>query len=155
MTITKADLEIINGDLETANAALQDRIDQLEAALAATGADDTQRDELSQTLWIGDRYTPGKTRAGKPKVNFSAQKSVTDQGGQRHYGPYRSFVAYGDLATTAIGILQGDDHLVDITAFESPWTDRSRRSDWVITSIAVRPRKEAEPETTDDSEVPF
>jgi hypothetical protein len=37
-------------------------------------------------------------------------------------------------------VLSGDNKLVDITAFESPWGNNTRRSDWVITSIIPRER---------------
>jgi hypothetical protein len=167
MSITKADLEAVNADLEAANLVLKQRIETLEATLAATGDDDdAQRDELSQTLWLRDRYTPDKTRDGQPKITFGAQKSVRNQDGTRTYGPYKTFVAYAknvDIDQVR-AILDGDDRLVEITAFESPWKDREgyKHSDWVVTSMTIRPRTvaaaapesfEGQPES--DEEIPF
>lgn len=141
-TATKATL---SQDLEAAEA----RIAELEAQI-----EELQRVELRTTVWINDRITTDSTRSGDPLVKFTGQKSVKNQDGGRIYGQYHNFVAYRDLADRFHELAAAGEKLVIITAFESPWTNGSRKSDWVVTSITPFERPEAgqAPET---SEAPF
>ena len=125
-----------NPALEAAEARiaeLQARIEQLE------------RVELHTTVWINDRITTDSTRGGDPLVKFSGQKSVKGQDGSRIYGQYHNFVAYRGLAERFHDLIGAGEKLVTITAFESPWTNGSRKSDWVVTSITPFERPEAGP----------
>jgi hypothetical protein len=151
-----------------ATAAHVAKIADLEQQITALQTRLEQRDELSQVLWLNDRYTVARTQGDRLKVRFSAQKSVL-RGEHRSYGEYRNFVAYGELAETIIPMLQSTERLARISAFESPWSDNSKRSDWVVTELTVIPRVEPaaseEPAATEqpvpftqdptDEEVPF
>jgi hypothetical protein len=125
-----------NPALEAAEA----RIVELEARI-----EELQRVELSTTVWINDRITADKTKAGDPLVKFSAQKSVKNQDGGRVYGQYHNFVAYGPMAELFHELAAAGEKLVNITAFESPWSNGARKSDWVVTSITPFKRPEAGP----------
>ncbi len=139
-TTTKATL---SSDLEAAEARvieLEARIIELEARI-----EDLQRVELSTTVWINDRITSDTTRGGDPLVKFSGQKSVKAADSGRVYGQYHNFVAYRDMADTFNQLHAAGEKLVTITAFESPWSNGARRSDWVVTSITPFVRPEAAP----------
>jgi hypothetical protein len=134
-------------------------IHSLQAQVAELQAQAESRDELSQILWLNDRYSFARTQAGKQLVRFSAQKSTQKQDGTRSYGPYKNFVCYNEELVEQISeILQSNDRLVRVNGFESPWTDNSKRSDWVVTAISVIPRvaPENEPSApTQEQQVPF
>ena len=132
-TATKATLA---SDLESAEA----RIAELEARIA-----ELDRAELSTTLWANDRVTTDRTRGDKLVVKFSAQKSVKTQDGARVYGQYHNFVAYGDMAEIFQELNAAGEKLLKITAFESPWSNGARKSDWVVTSLAPFERPEQAP----------
>lgn len=124
-------------------AADAQKIQALEAQVTELQGRLENSDELNQILWLNDRYSFARTTtSNKQLVRFSAQKSSQRQDGSgRAYGPYKNFVAYDeDLVAAVTEILQSNDKLVRITAFESPWLDNSKRSDWVVTSITVIPR---------------
>ncbi len=144
-------------------------IHSLQSQIAELQAQAENRDELSQILWLNDRYSFARTQStGKQLVRFSAQKSTQKQDGTRSYGPYKNFVCYNEeLVEQITEILQSNDRLVRINGFESPWTDNSKRSDWVVTAISVIPRVAPENEAPaqgqqapfsadpTDEEVPF
>lgn len=109
-------------------------IERLGALLGSQ--EETYGNRLVQRLWISDRYEIGKTQAGGLKVSFSGQVSARENDGSRSYGAYKNLVAYNENAAAAKAILEGLDRLVEITAFEKPWSNNSKRSDWVILSIA-------------------
>lgn len=114
-------------------------IDRLNAALAATPAaevSETYGNRLVQILWISDRYEIGKTQGGGLKVSFTGQVSAKNQDAIRVYGAYKNLIAYGEQADAAKAILEGEDRLVEIQAFEKPWSNNAKRSDWVILSIS-------------------
>ena len=139
-TATKA-----NPALEAAEAQiteLQARIEGLE------------RVEVRTTVWINDRVTTDRTKSDKLVVKFSGQKSVKNQNGDRVYGSYWNFVAYGDMAEAFQALADAGEKLVTIEAFESPWTNGARKSDFVVKSITPFERPEAgqAPET---GEAPF
>lgn len=152
MATTKAQLESANAELAASNAELLEKIQQLTALLEAP-AEEPQRDELQQRLWIDEAsVVRDHTKSGKRRLTFRAQKSSLDkQSGRRVYGANRSFVALGDLATTVHELLLTGDRLFDLTAWESPWLNGSRRSDWMLTSIHPVERK-PEPEAEADAE---
>jgi hypothetical protein len=120
--------------------ALEARITELEAQIETL-----QSCELRTTVWINDRVETGKTQSDKPYAKFSAQKSVKTSTGKRVYGQYHNFIAYGEMADLFISLRANDEALMTITAFESPWTNGSRKSDWVVTSITPFERPEAGP----------
>jgi hypothetical protein len=123
-------------------AALEARVLELE-----TQVEDLRSCELRTTVWINDRVETGKTQGGKPYAKFSGQKSVKTADGKRVYGCYHNFVAYGDMADAFINLRAQDRNLLTITAFESPWSNGARKSDWVVTSITPFERPEAGPAT--------
>lgn len=139
-TTTKA-----NPALEAAEA----RITELSARI-----EELERTELRTTVWINDRVTSDSTKGGDPLVKFSGQKSVKNQDGNRIYGQYHNFVAYRELAERFHELAAAGEKLVTITAFESPWTNGSRKSDWVVTSITPFERPEAAP-AAEPGEAPF
>jgi len=122
-----------------ANAILLARIAELEAQLGNI-PDPLQADELQQTLWLSGRYSCGRTASNRLKLTFTAQKGARNRDNARVYGAIREFVAYSDVAEHALSVLSSGNNLVDITAFESPWSNNSKRSDWVLTSITPRER---------------
>lgn len=128
-----------------AAAAHAKKIQELENQIADLQAQLDNGSELSQTLWLNDRFDSDRTRSGKRRVRFSAQKSTVSDDGARAYGAYKNFVAYGELAEHIIRIIQSTENLVHITAFESPWSDNSKRSDWVVKSLTVIPRLDDRP----------
>lgn len=122
-------------------------IESLQQQITALQEQLENRDELSQILWLNDRYSFDVTQSGKRRVRFSAQKSTQKSDGSRAYGAYKNFVCYNeDLIGEITEVLQSNDRLVRINAFESPWTDNSKRSDFVVTAISVIPRVSPEPE---------
>jgi len=123
-----------NPALEAAEA----RITGLEARIK-----ELKRIELSTTVWVNDRITTDRTRSDKLKVTFSGQKSVKTADGGRVYGQYHNFVAYGEMAEHFQALIGAGERLLHITAFESPWTNGARKSDWVVISIAPFERPEA------------
>jgi phosphoserine aminotransferase len=140
-----------------ATAAHVAKIADLEQQIADLQARLEQRDELSQVLWLNNEYKVGRTQAGKTKVSFSAQKSVL-RGDVRNYGAYKNFVAYGELADAIVPLLQSNERLARVSGFESPWSDNSKRSDWVVTEITIIPRVEpaaSEEPTATEQPVPF
>mgnify|MGYP001809533707 CR=1 FL=1 len=139
-TTTKA-----NPALEAAEA----RITELSARI-----EELERTELRTTVWINDRITTDRTKSDKLVVKFSGQKSVKNADGGRVYGQYHNFVAYGDMAETFQQLNEAGEKLVVITAFESPWTNGARKSDWVVTSIT--PFERPEPgQAAEPGEAPF
>jgi hypothetical protein len=141
-------------------AALEARIAELE-----TQVEQLRSCELRTTVWINDRVSFDKTKTDKPLVKFSGQKSVKTADGGRVYGQYHNFVAYGaELVDQFKALRDADESLVSITAFESPWANGARKSDWVVLSIAPfeRPEPGAPAEQREpfsggptDEEVPF
>jgi hypothetical protein len=123
---------------KTNAAALEARIAELEAQLQ-----EIQSSEVRVTVWVNDRITSGTTKSGKPYVKFSAQKSVKNADGTRTYGAYWPFVAYGDLADQFNALRANEQNLLTIAAFESPWANNARKSDFVVTSIQAFERPEA------------
>jgi hypothetical protein len=114
-------------------ASLEDQISTMEQC------------EVRTTVWINDRITTDTTRSGKNLVKFSGQKSARNQDGTRVYGAYWNFVAYGDMADRFAELAADNQKLVTITAFESPWTNGARKSDFVVLSITPFARPEAAP----------
>lgn len=129
-------------ELEQQNQRLAAQLSML-TAQAAPAEEGERPNELRQRLWLNDRYSFSTTRnTGNKSIRFSAQKSVRKQDGSRAYGEYRNFVAYGEDADVVQEIFSQEDRLVDIEAFESPYQDGSKRSEWVIVKIALVPREE-------------
>ncbi len=123
---------------ETNAIALEARVAELEAQVT-----EIQSCELRTTCWVNDRITTDTTRSGKAVVKFTGQKSVKNADGSRVYGQYHGFVAYGDMADRFAELTAAGEKLMTITAFESPWSNGARRSDWVVTSITPFVRPEA------------
>lgn len=125
------------------NQRLQAQLNLLASAAMPQGEAPEREPELRQRLWLNDRYTAGFTRtSGNSFVRFTAQKSSRRQDNSRIYGEYRNFVAYGEMTAHVLEILSGQDRLVDIEAWESPYLDGSRKSRWVITAITPVERTE-------------
>jgi len=147
MTITtKAQLEQQILDLQAELAAAQHANDELRQQSEATTPE--KRDQLEQTVWLQTK-TPGQDRRGWTQdgdrtLRFGAQYAALDKrSGQRLYGPYKNFIAYGALAQQVDEIFKGDSRLARIGAYERPSTpseDGTRRSEWVLTAITVVPR---------------
>ena len=139
-------------------ADLQQRVAELEAALAATPAPaapaEERRDELCQVLWIQREIFTGQTPTGKTFTKVSAQKGQRQRDGSRTYGQAKNLVAYdngnGPLATKLAELHAAGEFLLAITAFESTYhtQDGRRCSEWVITSLSPLERTApvAEPE---------
>ena len=121
-------------------ATAEARIAELEATI-----EQLQSYEVCTTVWINERITVDKTKGGSPLVRFSGQKSVKNQDGSRVYGSYWNFVAYGDMADAFHVLAAAGEKLVTITAFESPWSNGVRKSDFVVQSITPFERPEAGP----------
>lgn len=150
-------------------AALEARIEQLEAQLSAITAEcetlqqtldaaaeqqsEARTSDLCQVLWINDRITTGSTRTGKRYIRFDAQYGRLDKrDGKRHYGVYKNFVAYGDEAFAVEAVLATGARLVRIEANELPWQDGSKRSDWIVNSMAAIAR--VNPESPQQQQLP-
>lgn len=134
--------------LQSALAAAQARIAELEAAQAERQEQPrAATPHLSQVLWlqrkalvpVGDdgKGNIGYTKTGVLAVRFGAQYASLDrESGQRVFGPWKFFSAYGDMAKAIISFMQGDDRLAAIEAYEEPWTSKhdpnARQSDWVV-----------------------
>jgi hypothetical protein len=121
-------------------AALEARVLELE-----TQIEELRSCELRTTVWINDKIEVDKTKGGKPSVKFTGQKSVKSADGKRIYGMYHRFVCYGEMAELFHQLRANNEALVTITAFESPWSNGTRQSDWVVTSITPFERPEAGP----------
>ncbi len=127
-----------NATKTTANTAtLEAHITELEAALK-----EANKYEMKSTLWLSDLVTTGRTKSDRLVVKFSAQKGVKNADGCRIYGAYWNFVAYGDTAERFQELTAAGERLVTITAFESPWTNGARKSDFVVLSITPYKRPE-------------
>lgn len=134
-------------------------IESLQATIAELQGRLETRDELSQILWLNDRYSFARTQStGKQLVRFSAQKSTQKQDGSgtRAYGAYKNFVCYDEqLVADITEVLQSNDRLVRINAYEQPWSDNSKRSDWVVVGFSVIPRVAPENEPAQEQSAPF
>ena len=91
-----------------------------------------------------------QTQAGKPAVKFDSQLSIWDKQNQETvYGPTWKFVCTdngnGDLATRVREFIEADTRLVNFKAFPRFYKtkDGAPGFDFMITSLEVRPRKEA------------
>lgn len=130
--------------LESALAAAQARISELEAQAEQPKA---AAPHLSQVLWLqrkplaeagpDGRGNISYTRTGVLVVRFGAQyASLNRQTGQRVFGPWRFFTAYGETASAIIAFMAGEDRLAAIEAYEEPWSSstdpNARQSDWVV-----------------------
>jgi hypothetical protein len=122
---------------KTTLAAAEARIAELEATVKHL-----KSCELSTTIWVNDKTTTDVTKGGKPVVKFSGQKSAKTQDGGRVYGCYHGFVAYGEMADRFQELASAGVRLMAITAFESPWTNGARRSDWVVLSLKAYEKAE-------------
>jgi len=131
----------------TTKAALSNELEIFQARVASLEdqISTMEQCEVRTTVWINDRITTDTTRSGKNLVRFSGQKSARNQDGTRVYGAYWNFVAYGDMADRFAELAADNQKLVTITAFESPWTNGARKSDFVVLSITPFARPEAAP----------
>lgn len=131
----------------SATASAKATITELEATISELQATiaEQQSCELRTTMWVNDRIVCDTTKAGKAIVKFSAQKSVKTADGGRVYGAYMNFVCYGEMADRFHELAAAGEKLIAITAFESPWTNGARKSDWVVLSLTPFARPEAAP----------
>jgi len=126
--------------------AAKARIAELEAAAQAP-APAAAAPHLSQVLWLqrkplteagpDGRGNISYTRTGVLVVRFGAQYASLDRkSGQRIFGPWRFFTAYGEVASAIIRFMAGEDRLAVIEAYEEPWASSvdpsARQSDWVV-----------------------
>jgi hypothetical protein len=135
--------------LAEALEAATSRISELEALLAAQGEQQqpTAAAHLDQVLWIqrkplAERTPDGKgnigyTRSGMLTVRFAAQYASLDKrSGNRTFGAWKFFTAYGEVAQQVIDLMRTEDRLVRVQAYEEPWSStqdpNARNSDWVV-----------------------
>lgn len=111
---------------------------------------------LDQVLWLQrkpltetgpgpeGRGNIGHTRQGTLTVRFGAQYASLDKRtGERRFGEWRFYTAYGDMASQVIAFMAGPDRLAKIQAYEEPWASQEgadRRSDWVVRGFTPIPR---------------
>lgn len=183
-TITKADLEAQVQELQSSLSAYESLQSELQQALARIEELEQQEtprnNDLCQVVWL-QRNAPqgdarGFTQGGKKFIKFGAQYSSLDErSGERMYGAWKNFRAYGELAEQIAEFFTGTDRLVRIEAFERPWRGRppagsqypTCNTEWVATGFSPMPRVDA-PATTPqtaastagygeptDEEVPF
>lgn len=98
--------------------------------------------ELRTRVWINDRMTTETTRSNSFKLSFSGQKSKKLENGSRVYGQYHNFVAFGETAEALHALLTSGEQLLQIEAFESPWSNNAKRSDWVVKTFAPVERQQ-------------
>ena len=157
---TKPELE---QQLETQNALVETLQQQVKSA-------ENIGNTLTGTLWlprsVDETFTikgsDGKddvviekikwsqTQAGKSAVKFDSQLSIWDKQNQETvYGPTWKFVCTdngnGDLASRVREFIEADTRLVNFKAFPRFYKtkDGATGFDFMITSLEVRPRKEA------------
>jgi hypothetical protein len=145
---------ITKAQLETALAAAQARISELEAALAAKPAEDGRRDQLEQTLWLQRNHPKhyGRFEDGTAWVQFGAQyarrnKEGTEafkDDGPRTFGGYKNFIAYGDIAEAVLNAFGDESRLARICAYEKPWHGKpdasgypTRNTEWAVTGFTL------------------
>lgn len=148
-TASLAAFEGLQGELEAALA----RIQELEAAAERPPVSN----ELTQVLWLqknaptGERV--GYTGNGSPFIAFGAQYGrMEERSGERVFGAWKNFRAYGDLAEAITAYFRGTDRLARITAFEKPWHGRpaegtqypTRNSEWIVVGFEPMPRVDAQ-----------
>lgn len=164
MATTKAQLEAQVQDLQsslTTFEVLQSELQQALERIEELERGSTPRNnDLAQVLWL-QRNAPegdarGFTQGGKKYLRFGAQySSLDEQSGQRFYGAWKNFRAYGELAEQIAEFFQGSDRLVRIEAFERPWHGKppaegqypTRNTEWIVTTFQPMPRVDA-PATT-------
>ena len=144
--------------LQTELDAALARIAELEAAQAETLAlAETAQAEariesnrLEQTVWLqknapSKEWSRGTTQGGKPFIRFGAQFSRLDKTtGERRFGAWKNYVAYGDVASQLEAAFAGTDRLAHMVAFEQPshGAGNERYTEWVVTEFALVPRIE-------------
>lgn len=131
--------------LEAATA----RIEQLEAQLAEQPQAPIPA-HLDQILWLQRKALTqigpdgkgniGYTDGGTLLVRFGAQYASLDrQSGQRIFGAWKFFTAYGDVAQAVINFMAGTDRLCRIQAYEQPYASNNdpnaRQSEWVVRGL--------------------
>lgn len=135
-------------ELQAELSTSQQRADDLQQQIETAAPAPQQRDQLEQTVWLQtnapDSDRRSWTQDGDMIIRFGAQYAALDKRtGQRLYGPYKNFVAYGALAQQVNELFMGDSRLARIGAYERPSTpseNGTRRSEWVLTTITVVPR---------------
>jgi len=184
-TITKAQLEAQVQDLQSSLTTFEALQSELQQALARIEELEQQgstprNNDLTQVVWLQKNAPQGDargfTQAGKKFIKFGAQySSLDEQSGQRFYGAWKNFIAYGQAAERIAEFFQGGDRLVRIEAFERPWHGKppagsqypTRNTEWIVTAFQPMPRVDA-PATTPqtaastagygeptDAEIPF
>ena len=146
--------------LQTELDAAQARIAELEAAQAEALAQEAAQTEtriesnrLEQTIWLqknapSKEWSRGTTQGGKPFIRFGAQFSRLDKAtGERRFGAWKNYVAYGDVASQLEAAFAGADRLAHMVAFEQPSHGTGERanerySEYVVTEFALVPRIE-------------
>ena len=133
--------------LETALAAAQARIAELEAATqSAEATEGGRRDQLEQTLWLQRKGVnrQGVTGDGTPWVQFGAQYASVGKDGQRTFGAWKDFVAFGDMAETVLEAFGTDNRLARIGAYERPWHGKpdasgypTRNTEWCVVQFSL------------------
>lgn len=134
-----------------------ERIAELEAAQAEALAQEAAQAEtriesnrLEQTIWLqknspSKEWSRGITQGNKPFIRFGAQFSRLDKTtGERRFGAWKNYVAYGDVASQLEAAFAGTDRLAHMVAFEQPshGAGNERYTEWVVTEFALVPRIE-------------
>ena len=127
-----------------------ERIAELEAAQAealalaetAQGEARVENNLLEQSVWLSrnapcQSWSRGFTKAGEPYIRFGAQYSARDEQGNRTFGGWKNYVAYGDVARQVEALYSGSDRLVHMVCFESPSHGTGERvneryTEWVV-----------------------
>lgn len=140
-TVTKAQL---SAELEQANAAIEELRQQLAAQHQEQQAQSEQAPDLCQKLWLTKACDQRQTPNGNIEVRFGGRISRLDKrSGQRVYGAWKNFKAYGTQAAAVLELYATDNRLVRIEAFETSWTGKDQRvnTDWVVTTIEAIERQ--------------
>lgn len=140
-TITKAQL---SAELEQANAAIEELRQQLAAQHQEQQARPEQAPDLCQRLWLTKACDQRQTPNGNLEVRFGGRISRLDKrSGQRTYGAWKNFKAYGEQAAAVLQLFATDNRLVRIEAFETSWAGKDQRvnTDWVVTTIEAIERQ--------------
>ena len=140
------------------DAALE-RIAELEAAQGETRVESNR---LEQTVWLSKNkpsqdWSRGTTKGGKPFIRFGAQYAKRSENGERLFGGWKNYVAYGDVALQVEDLYATADRLVHIVALESPSHGRGERSnerytEWVV--LEFRPVARLDSATPEPAEAP-
>jgi len=153
----QAELDSVRVELGAALARVSELELARDEALALVEAAQTETrlesNRLEQTIWLQKNrpskdWSRGTTQGGKPFIRFGGQFSRLDKAsGERRFGDWKNYVAYGETAEAVEAAFKGSDRLAHVVCFEQPSHGTGERSlerytDWVVTEFALVPRVE-------------